>query len=111
MILLTRLSGSEFALNADLVERIDSTPDTVITLRDGTKYVVAESLSAVVMAVRLHHAEVAALSRHLHLADLLDELGDAEADGATPRRRRGPRERPHTLAVVGQPKEQERDRS
>ena len=44
MILLTRLSGSVFVLNADLIERLDSTPDTVVTLVDGKKYVVAESL-------------------------------------------------------------------
>ncbi|MBI1844112.1 MAG: flagellar FlbD family protein, partial [Actinobacteria bacterium] len=36
MIMLTRLNGQAFALNCDLVERIDITPDTVITLVDGT---------------------------------------------------------------------------
>jgi flagellar protein FlbD len=108
MILLTRLSGSELALNADLIERIDSTPDTVITLVDGTKYVVAEPLAAVVTAVRLHHAEVAALSRHLRVEDLLDGLAvdnpDDPADaGRLVRKNRPPRTRPNTLAVVGQP--------
>ena len=44
MILLTRLGGPVFALNPDLVERADCTPDTVITLVDGKKYIVAESL-------------------------------------------------------------------
>ena len=44
MITLTRLSGSVFALNADLIERIDATPDTVVTLVDGKKYVVTETL-------------------------------------------------------------------
>jgi flagellar protein FlbD len=47
MISLTRLSGSVFLLNADLVERVDSTPDTVVTLVDGTKYVVTESLDEI----------------------------------------------------------------
>ena len=37
MILLTRLNGPPFALNADLIERAEATPDTVITLVDGTK--------------------------------------------------------------------------
>ena len=50
MITLTRLSGTVFALNSDLIERVDSTPDTVITLVDGKKYVVAESLDDVVDA-------------------------------------------------------------
>lgn len=42
--MLTRLNGPPFALNPDLIERADATPDTVITLVGGTKYVVAESL-------------------------------------------------------------------
>jgi flagellar protein FlbD len=65
MITLTRLSGSVFALNADLIERIDATPDTVVTLVDGKKYVVAESLGDLVAAVRRHRAEILALSTHL----------------------------------------------
>ena len=39
MITLTRLSGSMFALNSDLIERVDSTPDSVVTLVDGTTLV------------------------------------------------------------------------
>jgi flagellar protein FlbD len=61
MISLTRLSGSVFALNSDLIERVDSTPDTVITLVDGSKYVVAESLATVLATVRRFRAEVVAL--------------------------------------------------
>jgi flagellar protein FlbD len=68
MISLTRLSGSVFVLNSDLLERVDSTPDTVITLVDGSKYVVAESMRAVVAAVRLHRAEVIALSAYVQVA-------------------------------------------
>lgn len=62
MITLTRLSGTEFALNSDLIERADSTPDTVITMVDGKKYVVLESLADVVAAIRAHRAETIALS-------------------------------------------------
>ena len=58
MILLTRLNGPVFALNPDLVERADCTPDTVITLVDGTKYVVAESLTELVTLVRQYRASV-----------------------------------------------------
>lgn len=67
MITLTRLSGSEFALNADLIERIDSTPDTVVTLVDGKKYVVTETIAEVVAAVRRHRGEILALSATLHV--------------------------------------------
>ncbi len=52
MITLTRLSGTAFVLNADLIERLDHTPDTVVTLVDGKKYVVAEDMTEVVNLVR-----------------------------------------------------------
>jgi flagellar protein FlbD len=60
VILLTRLNGPVFALNPDLVERADSTPDTVITLVDGTKYVVGESLAEFVALIRRYRASVVA---------------------------------------------------
>jgi flagellar protein FlbD len=76
MIRLTRLSGAPFVLNADLIERIDRTPDTVITLGDGTKYVAAEDIDTVVTAIRMHRAEIIALSEYVRV-DLGEQLGDA----------------------------------
>jgi len=43
MIKVTRLNNKEYYINFDLIETIEETPDTVITLRDGKKYVVSES--------------------------------------------------------------------
>lgn len=60
MIIVTRLNGQAFALNPDLIERADSTPDTVVTLVDGTKYLVAESLSDVARLIREYRASVIA---------------------------------------------------
>lgn len=60
MVILTRLNGNAFALNPDLIERAECTPDTVITLVDGTKYVVAESVEALICAVRDYRASVVA---------------------------------------------------
>lgn len=68
MIYLTRLSGSVFALNSDLIERIDATPDTVVTLVDGKKYVVTEPLTDVVDSIREHRGAVIAISTRLDLA-------------------------------------------
>lgn len=65
MILLTRLNGLVFALNPDLVERADCTPDTVVTLVDGTKYVVSESLPEFVALIRRYRATVVADAQHL----------------------------------------------
>ena len=60
MILVTRLNGAVFALNPDLVERADCTPDTVITLVDGTKYVIAESVPEFIDSVRHYRASLIA---------------------------------------------------
>ena len=60
MIQLTRLSGAPFVLNADLIERVDRTPDTVITLADGKKILVRETASEV--ATRFHYYQ-----RSLHV--------------------------------------------
>jgi flagellar protein FlbD len=67
MITLTRLSGTTFALNCDLIERVDATPDTVVTLVDGKKYVVLESLEEVLTSVRRHRGEVLAMSTAIDL--------------------------------------------
>ena len=64
MILLTRLNGPSFALNPDLIERVDATPDTVITLIGGTKYVVAETIDELLKRVRDYRGQVVA-SAHL----------------------------------------------
>ncbi len=42
MIRLTRLNGAPLYLNSDLLEHIDSTPDTVLTLTSGAKFLVME---------------------------------------------------------------------
>ncbi len=51
MIKLTRLNGSSFLLNSDLIEIVDSTPDTVITLYNEHKYLVRESVEDIVKLV------------------------------------------------------------
>ncbi len=43
MIELTRMNGTKFMLNFNLIVTIEDTPDTVITLTDGKKYIVKES--------------------------------------------------------------------
>lgn len=43
MIELTRINGVAFSLNPELIEIIETTPDTVITLTTGRKFIVKES--------------------------------------------------------------------
>lgn len=48
MIIVTRLHGEELVVNAGLIESIESTPDTVISLATGKKIMVRESRTEVV---------------------------------------------------------------
>jgi flagellar protein FlbD len=74
MITLTRLTGAPFALNPDLVERVDSTPDTVITLVDGTKYLVAETLQQVADTIVSYRASIIAMAGSYASSDTTTEL-------------------------------------
>ncbi|MDQ1520123.1 MAG: flagellar protein FlbD [Actinomycetota bacterium] len=65
MITVTRLNGGAFALNPDLIERVEATPDTVITLVDGAKYVVREPLADIILSVREAKAAIIAMSHLL----------------------------------------------
>jgi flagellar protein FlbD len=58
--MVTRLNGPAFAVNPDLIERAESTPDTVVTLVDGTKYVIAEPLESLIELIRDYRASVIA---------------------------------------------------
>lgn len=48
MIRLTRRNGSAFVLNAELIKFVEETPDTIVTLRDGEKILVAESVDEII---------------------------------------------------------------
>lgn len=43
MIELTRLNEVKFSINPELIEIIETTPDTVVTLTTGRKFIVKES--------------------------------------------------------------------
>jgi flagellar protein FlbD len=60
VIIVSRLSGAGFALNPDLIERAESTPDTLVTLVDGTTYVIGESLAELIELIRDYRAAVVA---------------------------------------------------
>lgn len=47
VIHLTKLNGTPFVMNAELIETLEATPDTVITLVTGRKYIVKESVDEV----------------------------------------------------------------
>lgn len=73
MIVVTRLNGLPFALNPDLVERAEATPDTVLTLVDGTKYVITETIAVVIERVREYRASILARAHSLEVDELPSE--------------------------------------
>jgi flagellar protein FlbD len=65
VIIVTRLHGASVAVNCDLIERVEATPDTVLTLVDGSRYVVRESVTEIVEKVRAFRASVVLLAGRL----------------------------------------------
>ncbi|HBD94199.1 MAG: hypothetical protein A2015_14175 [Spirochaetes bacterium GWF1_31_7] len=44
MIKLTKMNGNDFYINADLIEKIDTVPNTIITMNSQVQYLVKESI-------------------------------------------------------------------
>ena len=47
MIALTRLNGQPVMVNSDLIEQIEETPDTVVTLTSGNRIIVRDRMSEI----------------------------------------------------------------
>ena len=90
MIVVTRLNGPKFAVNPDLLQRIESTPDTILSLIDGTKYIVSESLQDVTALVIDYRARVVAAT----IALAADVYGDTTLAAVTELRAGGLRSVP-----------------
>jgi len=58
MIHVTRMNRTPMVLNADLIEHLESTPDTVISLTNGQKIVVKESPEDIVRKVIEYRREI-----------------------------------------------------
>jgi flagellar protein FlbD len=57
MIQLHRLNGEAFYLNSDLIEIVESNPDTVVRLLNGPRYVIQESQDFVLDAIKTFRRE------------------------------------------------------
>jgi flagellar protein FlbD len=62
MIYVTRLNGKEYVINCDLIECVESTPDTIITLTNGKKVVVLESVDDIIHKVIQYRQKIFPLS-------------------------------------------------
>lgn len=48
MVSLTRLNGSTIVVNAEMIETLEATPDTIVTLTNGKKLVAKETVQEVI---------------------------------------------------------------
>ncbi len=67
MIDVTRLNGTEIMINAELIEMVEETPDTVISLTTGKKLIVKESRQEIKSLVKSYKRDILA-------RDLVGEL-------------------------------------
>lgn len=58
MIEVTRLNGTQILVNADLIELVEETPDTVITFTTGRKIIVKESRQQIKCLVKSYKREI-----------------------------------------------------
>ena len=79
MIRVTRLNGERFALNPDLIERVEGHPDTVAFLVDGTKYVVKESVDEVLQEIREYRAGILATSYEMDRGEYRTVVPETES--------------------------------
>ena len=63
MIELTRLNNEKIVVNADLIEFLERTPDTLVTTSTGKKLMVKESIDEVVERVVAYHQRSRAVVR------------------------------------------------
>jgi flagellar protein FlbD len=78
MIYLTRINHLSLVLNSDLIEHIEATPDTVISLTTGQKIIVLETPAEIVDRVIKFRQAVLGKSHHLRFVGL-----ESPARGAT----------------------------
>ncbi len=60
MISVTRLNGEHLYVNADLIETVEATPDTLIAFTTGKKMMVLESVDEVVERIKEYRFETTA---------------------------------------------------
>lgn len=51
MIILTKIDGNKITVNADEIETVESTHDTIISLKSGRKIVVKENYTEIISLV------------------------------------------------------------
>ena len=65
MIVLTKINNAQIAVNSDLIECIEETPDTIITMTNSDKFVVQEGMAEIIEKI-------------VHYRRLISELIESE---------------------------------
>jgi flagellar protein FlbD len=95
MIAVTCRNGEHFSVDPESIERVETTPDTVVHLVDGTKYVISEGLDQLLRSIRDHRATLLVIQQRMyggiaevaaHRADLRVERRARSRDGDGDRR-------------------------
>lgn len=58
MIEITKMNGQKILINPDVIEMVEETPDTVMTLTTGKKIIVKESRQTVKNLVELYRKDI-----------------------------------------------------
>ncbi|MGA2273769.1 MAG: flagellar FlbD family protein [Bryobacteraceae bacterium] len=82
MIWLTRLNRVPLVLNSDMIEHIEATPDTVITLSNGQIWRVRESADEVVDRIVAFRRRISGPDTAPH--ELREDSGQGEPETAVP---------------------------
>jgi flagellar protein FlbD len=73
MLALTRLNGKQLIVNALLIESIEETPDTMLTLITGKKIMVLEKVPDVVSLVESYLKRIGSINATIKSLDLKEE--------------------------------------
>ncbi len=80
MIVLTKINNNLIAVNSDLIEYIEETPDTVITLTNGDRVVIQEGMTEIIEKVVQYKRLIAGLVQ----AEMDRQLRGAKPQGRLP---------------------------
>jgi uncharacterized protein YlzI (FlbEa/FlbD family) len=97
MIAVTCRNGEHFSVDPMSIERVESDPDVVVYLVDGTKYVIGESFEQLMRSIRDHRATVVVAQKRLAggVAELAENAAKVARGSVRIERRRYERDADH----------------
>ena len=73
MITVSRFNKTRFVINSEWIETVEATPDTVITLTNGKKYVVTETVEDIINRVVEYKQKTFFLNRIINTSSQNDD--------------------------------------